>query len=200
MKKNLSNNKEAMLALKYMIKCGLSNIQISQKLYSVFGHQWSTSCISRKRIALQQMDITCTPAEKTTAPIKPTRKKSTPVKQKTNLFTPTSIENYFRGTDPDTLSFESLCEYTASFFDKIANLRGTGAPQMWWDTIRDKIFHWNAMRETTNIILSDLTKSQRRAYNFCSAMYNKSITGEKHYREVYSLYREWRGCFLATTR
>lgn len=200
MKKNLSNNKKAMLALEFMVRCGLSNTEISQRLYMVFGHRWSTSCIGRKRkiSIVQQTDTTFAPKKTTLA--EPTQRKNIPAKQKTNLSQPTSVENYFRGIDPDTLSFGSLCEYTASFFEKIANLRNTGAPQVWWDTIRDKIFHWNATRETTNINMSDFTKSQRRAYNFCAAMYNKSITGEKHYREVYSLYREWRACFLRTIR
>lgn len=194
-KKNLSNNKGAMLALEHMSKNGLSDKDISQKLYDSFGHLWDTSTIGRRRRGLgvlREMPASfCKPLKSVTA-IKNSKKRLSAT-NKTQMI----LEDCFGNVNPDDLLFGDLCEYTASFFEGLANHpKGEPSPQEWWDTARDKVIHWHTVLERTKANISKLNKSQLRAYDYCKAMYHQSITGGRYYREVYSLYREWRLVFI----
>lgn len=187
-----------MLALKYMAKNGLSDKQISRELYDCFNHLWSTSTIARRRRSSGlKRESPFTNNKPTTTSVSCTLIKGPPHQNPKKLNN--RIKNYFKDTDPDTLSFGCLCEYIASFFEDLANHpRGKPAPQEWWDTIRDKVISWYAVRGRTDVNYSTLSRSQILAYDFCEALYTKSVRGSSRYRVVYSLYREWRTAFLAT--
>lgn len=169
-RRRLVTNKPAMLALKHMVKSGLSTKEIRKEFVRIYGASaWSESCINRAKIALTQG----------------------PPKPKTPVLTSVG------GKDPDDLTFGELCEYTASFFEPIARApKGQDADQKYWDAVRDKISHWECVRGRTAMPLMDLNKSQLRAYDFCNIMCRENApTGKK-----YGLYREWRDHSVAACK
>jgi hypothetical protein len=195
-RKNLVHDKEAMGALIRMVKAGKSDLYIQTQLYGTFGIRWSTRTIARRR---------CSEGFKKTSPIPITKQKrrvtaskiSTPANNST--LPKNRIAQHFNDLNPDTLSFAELCEYTASFFERIANYpRKQKAPQEWWDTARDKIMTWNRIRQRTKVDFSVFTIPQAHAFDYCMSMHEHSINGGP-YSEVYALFREWDRSLLRLT-
>lgn len=225
---SLSRNKGAMLALKYMAKYGLSDREISRKLYDTYGHLWGVNTISRgrrKEGILRESPFSSTTITTTTKQRKHDfEKKAANFKFSNDIPPPvyehltsiatinppqvkTDIEEHFKNVNQDNLSFGDLCQYTASFFEPIANYPlKQSAPQEWWDIAKDKAICWDSVRERTSMDFSEFTRSQIYAYDYCMAMYTQLIVGGRNrgrkgrYRKVYALYREWRAHFLAVNK
>lgn len=202
-RKNLSRNRGAMLALKHMAKQGMSDREISKELYDSFGHLWSISTIARRRrvVGVIRKSPFKKIVTKKPTPLRPSPPKSKSIKSSIKTSQPMTariLERYFKGISSDRLPFEELCEYTASFFEPIANTsKGQPTDQQWWDTARDKVAHWNRTRERTAVNIEEMTPSQIRAYDYCAAMSTASQRRRnRNFREIYSLYREWRSCFI----
>ncbi len=200
-RRNLSNNKGAMLALRYMAKCGLSSNDISRELHRAFNYPWSSRTVSRL-VNCVESPPPSSAIGRTLGTFNEPKLINSHISRKRISATQTTeaiLRNHFKNTNPDNLSFGELCNYSTSFFERLANKdRDETVPQEWWDTARDKVISWHHILCRTKDALGQLDNVQLRAYDYCMAMYTLSITGGSHYRQVYSLYREWRLSFISS--
>jgi hypothetical protein len=189
-RKNLCDNEKAMQALKFMVKCNLSNKEISDELHKTYKYPWAPCTIGRNREGAEAAR-----EKRATASSKDVHCFEVPF---TNIKIDDFSKECFPGVDPATLSFGDFCSYTASFFDCLATRpRGEGkAPKHWWQEQTIRIMNWNRVRERTVIKYAELTKTQLYALDHCVYMYSQELAKEKHYIGVYPLYRKWKENFI----
>ena len=198
--RNLSDNKGAMLSLKYMAIAGVSTKKIVEELHEAYGHRWSTSTVVR--------NVNSSPV-----PTKTRRNK--PVVQTR------SVASYFKGVIAKDLSFGDLSQYTASFFEELAmnNRKPKGErkdrmPRDWWKGLERRMDMWHEQLLTEvdviyglapeNLIDRNgrpitLTPTQKMAYDLCRAIYRElKKKGKSDFRTtIFPTYQQWRDTFLS---
>jgi len=201
---HLQNHENAQKVIEWMHADNRSNPDISEAIFAVFGVTWSSARIGtyrRKRFGSSHADSS-------------TRKSDSKVYTQDGLAAQVvgmnRVARYFNEItlDPSDMSFGDLCEYTAAFFEDLANFpskrcnaRGEKirAPQQWWNTAKGAARIWGRAHDRCTTTRKELTESQKLAYDYCAILCEKMLVDDNSdYGIVYHKYRKWRDVFLGT--